>query len=125
MDTNLKIARCKTKALTAVPFFGAPLLGIDVVEVDPVHPQTETMCTDGKRIYYNPDVVDEWSEPELLFVMLHEVAHILWGHHLRRGNRDPCAGTSHATTLSILFSYTKWSTQLRSMVLRLCASDHA
>jgi len=89
MDTNLKIARCKTKALTAVPFFGAPLLGIDVVEVDPVHPQTETMCTDGKRIYYNPDVVDEWSEPELLFVMLHEVAHILWGHHLRRGNRDP------------------------------------
>ena len=68
----------QNQALTAVPFFGAPLLGTRG-QGWPVHPQTETMCTDGKRIYYNPDVVDEWSEPELLFVMLHEVAHILWG----------------------------------------------
>jgi predicted metal-dependent peptidase len=48
-----------------------------------------TMCTDGKSILWSPSFVDTMDQEETVGVMAHEVLHIVFKHHLRRGVRDP------------------------------------
>lgn len=48
----------------------------------------ETAATDGKRIYFNPQFLEELSDAELDFVMMHEILHVVLQHCLRKGNRD-------------------------------------
>lgn len=40
-------------------------------------------------LYYDPDFIDSITFDEILFIMLHEIAHISLGHVARRENRDP------------------------------------
>lgn len=47
-----------------------------------------TMATDGENLYFNPDFVAGLKDSELRFIMLHEMYHIAWHHHLRLGDRD-------------------------------------
>ena len=39
-----------------------------------------TACTDGKNEWYNSEFVDGLSDPELRFLVLHEVYHKLYRH---------------------------------------------
>lgn len=48
----------------------------------------ETACTDGKRILFNPDFLENLSETELDFVMMHEILHVVLRHCQRRGERE-------------------------------------
>lgn len=48
----------------------------------------ETACTDGKRIYFGTAFMDELTDSELDFVMMHEILHVVLQHCLRQGNRD-------------------------------------
>jgi predicted metal-dependent peptidase len=48
----------------------------------------QTAATDGRRIVYNPEFFTSLSPHELQGVLLHEVAHVVFGHHLRRCYRD-------------------------------------
>jgi len=57
--------------------FGLPFIDTDL---------TQTMATDGKRIYFNRTFVRETADNELLAALLHEALHVALGHHLRRGN---------------------------------------
>ncbi len=47
----------------------------------------ETMATDGTRLIYCAAYVDGLTDPELLFLLAHEVEHPARGHHWRMGNR--------------------------------------
>lgn len=49
----------------------------------------ETACTDGKRICFNPDFLEELSDGELDFVLMHEILHVVLQHCLRDGQREP------------------------------------
>ncbi|MBE5744052.1 MAG: hypothetical protein E7358_04990 [Clostridiales bacterium] len=49
----------------------------------------ETAATDGTRIYFSPKFMDDLSDSELDFVLMHEVMHMALYHCLRTGNRDP------------------------------------
>ena len=49
----------------------------------------ETAATDGKRIYFGPKFLDEISDSELDFVLMHEILHVALQHCLRTGDRDP------------------------------------
>ena len=48
----------------------------------------ETAATDGHRIFFNPQFLDELSDAELDFVLMHEILHVVLQHCLRQGERD-------------------------------------
>lgn len=43
----------------------------------------ETAATDGYRIYFGPKFLDELSDREVDFVMMHEILHVALQHCLR------------------------------------------
>lgn len=48
----------------------------------------ETLCTDGKHLWFNPDYVLSLSDQERLGVVAHEVLHCCQKHQARRGHRE-------------------------------------
>ncbi len=48
----------------------------------------ETAATDGRRIFFGPRFLDELSDSELDFVMMHEILHVVLQHCMRQGDRD-------------------------------------
>lgn len=48
----------------------------------------ETAATDGKRIFFGPNFLNELSDSELDFVMMHEILHVVLQHCFRTGDRD-------------------------------------
>lgn len=47
-----------------------------------------TAATDGMRIYFSPDFLEELSDGELDLVMMHEILHVVLQHCFRQGERD-------------------------------------
>ena len=48
----------------------------------------KTASTDGKRIFFGPDFLDELNDSELDFVMMHEILHVVLQHCLRQDNKE-------------------------------------
>lgn len=48
----------------------------------------ETAATDGHRIFFGPKFLDELSDSELDFIMMHEVLHVVLQHCMRQGDCD-------------------------------------
>ena len=48
----------------------------------------ETAATDGKRLFFGPEFLDDLSDSELDFIMMHEILHVVLQHVLRYGERD-------------------------------------
>jgi predicted metal-dependent peptidase len=46
------------------------------------------MAVDGQHIYYNKTWVKSLTHKEIVGVIAHEVLHVVFKHHLRRGDRD-------------------------------------
>lgn len=53
-----------------------------------VDEKCETACTDGERIYFGPAFLDDLSDRELDFVMMHEIMHVVLQHCRRQGKRN-------------------------------------
>ncbi len=72
--TRLQAAR--VTLIREQPFYAVLLMhmrfAIDVA--------TPTLYTDGERIAFNPEFVEELSDSELRFVLMHEVLHVALGH---------------------------------------------
>lgn len=89
-----KIERNKLRLiLTSQPFFGC-LLGylklIEVPEGELYHGhKVNTMCTNGKVLAYSAKFVMSLPDKELQFVLVHEVLHNAFEHHIRRRERNP------------------------------------
>ena len=75
----------KARAFLVVrhPFFGCLALILKLEEST----RTETMAVDGESIFYNAEWVLGLTRRELSSVIAHEVLHVAFLHHLRRGNR--------------------------------------
>lgn len=80
-----RISIQRTKLLLDNPFFGFLAIQLEVIEDAD---NTPTMSTDGTNLYVNPKFVQSLSDPELQFVMAHEVMHIALDHIPRLNNRD-------------------------------------
>ena len=48
-----------------------------------------TACTNGKHMIYNPEWIGKLPSNVVKAIVLHELAHVLFGHQLRRNDRDP------------------------------------
>jgi predicted metal-dependent peptidase len=80
-----------TEAIEALyshwPLFANIASGFEIVE-DKSGATTQTMATDGKRLYFCPDFVKDLSIAEAEWVVLHECGHCFLGHHLRLIGED-------------------------------------
>lgn len=88
-----KIERNKLRLiLTSQPFFGC-LLGylklIEVPEGETYHGHpVPTMATNGRVLLYSAKFVNELPDKQLQGVLVHEVLHNAFEHHIRRQERD-------------------------------------
>lgn len=65
-------------------FFGLLLMHM-IYSIDE---EVETACTDGVRITFGVDFLEQLSDSELDFVMMHEIMHVVLQHCLRVNDRD-------------------------------------
>jgi predicted metal-dependent peptidase len=81
-----KLQRAMTALVLDHPFFGSILLKRGLKPRDDI----PTAAVDQRgQIYYNPSFVEGLSVPELVFLLAHEVGHVIAQHAARRGTRDP------------------------------------
>ena len=80
-----KISKAKTRLSMMEPFFATILMKYPLRESDEI---PIAAVTPKGEILYNPARVEEFSVDELVFVLCHEVLHVVFMHALRRGNRD-------------------------------------
>lgn len=80
-----KLERAKVALVTTHPFFASILLKRKLIE-DKTIP---TAAVDQRgQIYYNPEFVEKLSVPQLVFLLAHEVGHVIGQHASRRGARQ-------------------------------------
>jgi predicted metal-dependent peptidase len=48
----------------------------------------DTMATDGKKLYYNPEFTCDLDEEQVKGVVIHEIMHCVFLHFLRQGDRE-------------------------------------
>ena len=80
-----KIEQAKLKCRLKDPYL-ADLLNHWVIELSETH---KTAATDGLKIYYGRSFIKNQTTDEILFVLLHELMHILLDHLPRRHGRHP------------------------------------
>lgn len=77
------IERAKGKLLLKHVFYATPLLGSPLIETRDI----PTAATDMRSIFWNPDFFEELDVEQIIFVLAHEVLHILLKHNFRQGGR--------------------------------------
>lgn len=78
-----RVIRARCQMLMAFPFFGILALKLQL-EVDY---GTSTAATDGDKLYFNPNFIKTLSEPQLNWLVVHEVMHPALQHLWRKGDR--------------------------------------
>lgn len=79
-----RLLKSRMRILVNNGFYGLLLMHM----VYTLDSRCETAATDGKRMYFSPDFLDELSDSELDFIMMHEIMHVVLQHCLRQGDRD-------------------------------------
>lgn len=81
-----KLDRAKVALTLDHPFFSTILLKRGLKPRDDI----PTAAVDQRgQIYYNPKFVESLTVPQAVFLLAHEVGHVIYQHAARRGNRDP------------------------------------
>lgn len=83
--TTDKVRQALMQLIMTQPFWGTLALHMDMVPDDSI----PTMCTDGKRIYYNKQFTESLTLAKLIFAIAHECGHPMLHHLHRRYNRAP------------------------------------
>ncbi len=80
----VRLGFSRMRILSKFPFYGLLLMHVTLgIEED-----AETAYTDGDRIVFSPDFMDDLDDASLDFVMLHEILHIALLHCYRGQDRD-------------------------------------
>jgi len=78
--------KAKVSIVTQHPFFASMLMKRQLIEDESI----PTAAVDQRgQIYINPKWFETLSVDEIVFVLAHEVGHIMGQHALRRGSRTP------------------------------------
>lgn len=80
-----KLAKAKTALVLENPFIGTIALNMPFVFDESI----PTASTNGKRIRFNPEFVNELTDEEVKFLVAHECLHPMLEHNYRRGQRQP------------------------------------
>jgi predicted metal-dependent peptidase len=79
-----RLIKARAALLMDHAFFGALAMRLPLIQDD----SFQTMATDAKAIYYSQKYVDSSTDSLLVFTFVHEILHVVLGHHTRRGQRD-------------------------------------
>ncbi len=79
-----KMIAGRVKLIFTNPFFGMLATQLGLIETDKV----PTAGTDGKCLMFNPEFTDSLSRSEIVFLICHEVMHVVLLTHLRLEHRD-------------------------------------
>lgn len=85
MEPSKRVKNCINWIISRFPFFGGILVNLELQEDSKI----DTACTNGKNLRYNPDFINSLSREHLIFLVLHETAHIFLKHHLRMQGKNP------------------------------------
>ena len=79
------LEKAKVRLSMMEPFFATILMKYPLKESTDI---PIAAVTPKGEIMYNPEGIKEYSVDELVFILCHEVLHVVFMHALRRGNRD-------------------------------------
>ena len=85
LSANEVMVKAKSKLMNSESGLASILLSLPLEEDS----SFDTMATDGKVIKYNPDFALGLPMDEINGGLVHEALHVVWGHHLRRGDKHP------------------------------------
>lgn len=90
-EAKKAIVLARTSMLFNHAFFGNLAMKLQTVEVADEGKGSlfKTAAVDGKNLYYNADFILSLNEDERVFLVAHEVLHCVFGHLVRRHDRDP------------------------------------
>ena len=78
-----RILIARMTVLSRNGFFGLRLMHMKFA----LDPSIGTAATDGQRIIFNPEFMDVLTDDELMFVMMHEILHVVLRHNDRTEGR--------------------------------------
>lgn len=81
------LAKYRQNLINNHPFIGTIAMNLDLVPIRDA--RCSTAMTDGKSIYFDIDFLSKLSEKEGVFVLGHEVWHVVMMHFLRGKGFDP------------------------------------
>ena len=79
-----RLLMSRLRLLTSHGFYGLLLMHMQFA----LDESCQTAATDGRKIYFSPKFLEELSNSELDFVMMHEILHVVLQHCMRQGDRD-------------------------------------
>jgi len=80
-----KLGAARTRLILDKPFLGALVLRLPIVAADPSW--CKTTDTDMKKLYINPDYIQQLTIEETQFALAHEALHCALSHFTRRTHR--------------------------------------
>jgi predicted metal-dependent peptidase len=84
METLKRLKNCINWIISRHPFFANFLIKLELIPDKTI----ETGCTNGKVLKFNSIWVNSLDRKQLIFFIMHEIAHLFLKHHLRENNRD-------------------------------------
>lgn len=85
-EVQKKLSKACAQLMIKHPFFGSLVYQHDMEITDSV----DTAAVNAGRVMlFNPEFVEKRDLQELIFLVAHEVMHVVFAHLARRGNRDP------------------------------------
>ena len=81
------LAKYRQNLINNHPFIGTIAMNLDLVPIRDA--RCSTAMTDGKSIYFDIDFLSKLNEKEGVFVLGHEVWHVVMMHFLRGKGFDP------------------------------------
>ena len=88
-SASKRITKARAQLILRKPFFGFLSLRLEPKEMKAEDMPMPTMGTDGERLYYVPEFVNEQSDEHLQSIVCHECLHAALAHIWRRGEREP------------------------------------
>ena len=85
-EARERLVTARINLLMKHSFFGNLATRLQLVNADEWCP---TAATDGKYFYYNSRFIMMLKQAEVVFLVAHEVLHVVYDHMDRRGDRDP------------------------------------
>lgn len=88
VDFHKMVITDRIKLQRKAAFWAIVLQSMPCIQVPYNHPLVKTLATDGARIFYNPLFMYLIGEDGRMFVLAHEVCHVIFDTFTRRGERD-------------------------------------
>ena len=85
-EAHNRLVQARVKMLFQHPFFGQLAIRLKLEEA--TGDWCPTAATDGRKFYYNPEFVMQLDDEEVLFLVGHELGHVIFEHFLRKEGRD-------------------------------------